>query len=268
MSGLQGIVHDLDEATYHAHHALSATGAKRLLDSPARFRWETDNRVNKRSFDVGHAVHAKVLGVGSPVIGLDFDSYRTKAAQEARDAAYAGGLVPMLVKDMEPINAAAESVLAHPTARQLFEQDGTPETSLFATVDGVECRARFDYFAPINVDLKTTSGRADVHGFAQSSFKFGYDVQQEFYGDVLEAVAGERRPFVFVMVEMDAPFLVGVHQLDRDAAGIGRGKARRARQVFAECTASGKWPGYPAEIQLVAPPMWAVYEAQDKGYDQ
>lgn len=262
---LTGIVHNLPDAEYFAHGSLSSTGARRLLDSPARYRWEQDHPLPPRtSFDEGHAVHTLVLGTGSDVVELDFDNYRTKAAQEERDAVYAAGGVPMLVKDMAPIRATAEAVLAHPTARRLFEQDGHPETSLFAEVDGVSCRARFDFYARIAVDLKTTAGRADKHGFAQSAAKYGYDAQQGWYQDVREAVTGERGEFVFVVVEKEAPYLVGVHQLDRDFVDLGRAKARRARQIYTECTTTNSWPGYPEPIQLVVPPVWAINDAIDK----
>ena len=58
----------MSEAEYHAHPAFSASKAKAILDSPARFKWEyiDGNREQKKAFDVGSAVHAKVLGTGYP----------------------------------------------------------------------------------------------------------------------------------------------------------------------------------------------------------
>ncbi|ANJ26788.1 PD-(D/E)XK nuclease-like domain-containing protein [Agromyces aureus] len=265
MSDLQGIVHDLPDEAYFAHDSLSSTGARRLLDSPARYRWEQEHpQPPRQAFDEGHAIHTLVLGTGSNIVELDFDNFRTKVAQEERDAVYAAGGVPMLVKDMAPIRATAEAVLAHPTARRLFEQDGHAETSLFATVDGVPCRARFDFYAPVGVDLKTTAGRADRHGFSQSAAKYGYDVQDAWYRDVREVVTGERGEFIFVVVEKDAPNLIGVHQLDRDFVDLGRAKARRARETFLRCTETNTWPGYPEPIQLVVPPVWLINDAIDK----
>jgi hypothetical protein len=56
---------------------------------------------------------------------------------------------------------------------------------------------------------------------------------------------------------------VGVHQLDREFAEIGRKKAAKARRVFAECTETGIWPGYPTEVQLLSPPLYHVYDFQE-----
>ena len=60
-----GIYADLDERTYHgdAHLAphlgrsLSATGAKTILDCPARYHWERSHPVHKDAFDVGTLAH-------------------------------------------------------------------------------------------------------------------------------------------------------------------------------------------------------------------
>ena len=63
------------EREYHADPAFSQSQAKVLLDSPAKYRWQRDNPPAPRDhFDFGHAVHAKVLG-----IGLDF--WRIDAAR-------------------------------------------------------------------------------------------------------------------------------------------------------------------------------------------
>jgi len=257
------IVHDMPDEVYHRRPELSSTGARLLLDSPAKFAYaQTHPQPHKQAFDVGHAVHARVLGVGSPVEVLDFDSYRTKAAQDARDAAYAAGLVPMLAKDMGPINGMSEAVLQHPTARVLFEQDGgTPEASLFATdpETGVEMRARFDYFARIGVDFKTTAKSASKESFEKTVANFGYDVQEAWYQIVRRIITGEDNPFVFVVIETEPPHLIGIHQLDVVFRGIGERRARKALETYAECVASGVWPGHPTDVQLITPPTYYLY---------
>lgn len=261
-----GIVLEMPETDYHAHPALSSTNARRILDSPARYQYGlTHPQEHKPAFDLGSAVHSKVLGTGYGIEVLDFDNYRTKVAQEARDTAYAAGLIPMLRSETTVIDDMAEAVLAHQIARALLEQKGDAEASVFAhdPETGVDLRCRFDYLAPITVDLKTSAKSASATSFAKTAAAFGYDVQEGHYGDTLHLATGERRQMVFVVVETEAPHLVAVHQLDRDFAEMGVKKARRAREVFAECTASGIWPGHPSEITLASPPMWAVYDFQD-----
>lgn len=273
MTKFEGIITDLDEATYHAYPALSSTGARLLLDSPARFNYrQTHPERARKEFDVGTAVHAKVLGVGAAIAIITDDllasngAASTKAAKEFIENARAEGLTPVKQDVADEIDAMSEAVLGHPTAKSLFEQDGQAEASLFATdpETGVEIRARFDFLAPICVDLKTTAGEASKKGFEKSAANYGYDVQQEHYEDTLLQVVGNRRPFLFVVVEKTAPYLVGVHQLDREFVEIGAKKAARARRIYAECMASGTWAGYPEEVQLVSPPLYHAFDFQER----
>ena len=62
------LIYDLPEADYHAHPALSSTGARRLLrpGCPALFDWERQHpRPATEAMKLGRAAHREVLGVGS-----------------------------------------------------------------------------------------------------------------------------------------------------------------------------------------------------------
>ena len=68
------------------------TGARALLKSPERFRWEREHPVIKDVFDVGTAAHLAILEreqIGARVQWLPYEDFRTKAAQQERDAARA-----------------------------------------------------------------------------------------------------------------------------------------------------------------------------------
>lgn len=265
----------MPEDEYHAHRALSSTGARLLLDSPARFRYaQSHPQAHKDSFDLGTAVHTKVLGIGHKVITYP-PEHLTPSGNPSTKAATvewaleqrANGLVVIGAAQAAQVDRMAEAILAHPTAKAVFEQDGKAEVSLFGTdpETGVECRARVDWRGPINADLKTTAKSASKAEFEKTVVNFGYETQEAHYGDAERFATGEdERPFVFVVVETAAPHLVAVHQLDVVFREMGKTKARRARELFAECTASGIWPGHPEEVQLISPPVWAVYQHEEK----
>ena len=266
-----GIVHGLDELVYHRLPGLASTGAKRLIQrSPAHFRWEQEHRTEKAAYDFGHVVHGLVLGTGLEVDVIDADSWRSKTAQEARRESYANNRVPMLAADYERAARAAVAVQSHATASPLFH-GGSAEVSLFWTDEdtGVECRGRLDYLRPDGiVDLKTTSD-ANPATFDRAVAKFGYDLQTAWYRGGYEVIAGERMRFVHVLVETEAPHAVSVVELDEEALHIGALKAARAREIYAECTRTGQWPGYdPTVIHPVGLPQWAIYEAEDDYDDQ
>lgn len=266
------VILDMPDHEYHALPELSSSGAKALLESPARFNyWRGKVRPPKDEYDLGHAVHAKVLGAGAQVLELPFDNYRTKAAQEARDDARSAGQVPMLSKEMRPINEMSEAVLRHPVASALFSQEGHSEVSVISTDPDTQVgvRARFDYLPhprsprAIAVDLKTARA-ASPEAFAKSVVEYGYDLQQEWYRDVYRLATGEEVEFVFVVVESTPPYLVATYQLPLLFVEMGARKVSAARALYAECSASGRWPGYSEEIQFIDPPVWAVFQHEEK----
>jgi len=265
-----GLVFGMPEAEYHRPtDELSSTGAKKILEAPARFKYEVleGNREAKDSFDLGSIVHAMVLGTGWGIQELDFENWRTKASQEAKSRAREAGLIPVLKHELVKPKAMAEAVLAHSTAGPFFEADGDSEVSAFATCPktGVRLRARADRLVdggPI-VDLKTTAGSAKPEEFARAVFNFGYDLQDAQYEEVFNLASGWDGEFKFVVVETRAPYLVNVVKLRPGYIEMGRDKALKARRIYAECMAAGVWPGYPAGEHLVEPPMIAVYDYQD-----
>ena len=278
-----GIILDMPEREYHARRELSSTQARRLLESPAKFKWEqTHPRAPKAAWDLGTAAHTKVLGVGARAIAYPPEhltpsgNVSTKAATvewaaEQRDA----GLTPITPEQMNGVDAMAEAILAKPKARALLEQPGHPEVSVFATDPdtGVDMRARFDYLSEETrtqrakaVDLKTADD-ASQSGFERSIAKWGYDVQDAHYLRTHKLATGIDLPFLFVVVEKEPPHLVAVHVLDDAWAEMGRVKAERARRIYQQCIESGEWPGHPDEILVQRPPTWLVAQFQE-GYDR
>ena len=271
------VVDGMSDEVYHARPELSSTGARRILDSPARFQWEQTHRVESVAFDVGHAVHARVLGAGPRVIEIP-DEHLTPSGNTSTKAVTvawlteqrAAGLVPIGPADAARIDAMVAAVLAHKGARRILEQpDGRPEASVFATdpETGVACRARFDLLATTAADVKTTAGSASTIGFGRDAAKHGYPIQEAHYLDVLEWATGERPPMVFVVVEKSAPHLVAVHQLDDVTRLVARELAAKARRIYAECLATNTWPGYSDDTLTPYIPAWWINQADDDQED-
>lgn len=272
MTGTEGlgVLDGLDEATYHRHPALSASGAKKLLppSCPALFRWQRDNPPEStKALDLGSAAHKLVLGVGAEIVAVDADDWRTKAAKDARDEAHAAGAIPLLREDVRVVEAMAAALREHPIASALFDPDrGKPEQSLFWTdpETGVPSRARLDWLPDagdgrlIVGDYKTTVS-AEPGAFAKSCASYGYAVQAAWY---LEGVAAlglaDHAAFVFVAQEKTPPYLVTVCQLDREALLLGERLAYKARTTFAHCTATDTWPAYVDDVAVISLPGWFV----------
>jgi len=264
-------VYDIPADLYHADPvpggSISSSGAKALLACPARYHYDrTHPRAPKREFDLGHAAHRRALGVGQDVVIVESDSWRTTAAQNARDDAYAAGKTPVLPADWDAVTAMHAALLAHDAAE--FFTGGVAEQALVWRDDavGVWFRAMLDYRrGPVIVDYKTTTS-ADPHDLAGAVARYGYDIQTWWYRDGVRAVGLADDPeFVFVAQEKEPPYLVTVFQLDADYLAIGEAKARRAREMFRDCTASRVWPSYPGTEAIVtlAPPRWVRHQYEE-----
>lgn len=272
-------VYDIDVDDYHMDPvpggSLSSSGARDLLppSCPAKFRHQRDNPgpTSKRHFDLGHAVHKLVLGAGAPLVVIEADSYRTKAAREQQEAAHLAGAVPLLEHEHDQVQAMAAAIREHPIAGPLFDiHHGTPEVSLFwrDAATGVMCRARLDWLAHqtegrrlIVPDLKT-SHTADLDGLTKAVQQHGYHQQSSWYLDGVRALGlgGEDAAFVFVCVEKEPPYLVSIVELDSEALRVGAIKNRRALQIYAHCSETGHWPAYHEGIALLSLPPWALRE--------
>ncbi len=263
-----GVYDQLPAEDYHADPALSASGMKTLLDPgcPALYRYERDNpQPPKAIFDFGHAAHRLVLGDGAKLRVLDYDDWKTKAAQQAKKEAREEGAVPMLPHEMDKARAMAAAVRAHPLAGALF-RGGRPEVSLFFkdAATGVDLRARLDWLdtdrpgRAIMTDYKTIGTGVDLDHIERAIYDYGYQVSGVQYAAAAQAlgVAGEDAVTTLVFQSKDPPFLVRVVQLPFDAIKVGRAKRRAAIELFKQCTDSGRWPGYD-EVAYAGLPPWA-----------
>lgn len=125
---------------------------------------------------------------------------------------------------------------------------------------GVACKALLDSVIPglCICDLKTTSHGAGWREFQRTVANFQYHMQAAFYVDGWQACAGEQLPYTFIVAEAAAPYAVAVYRLDDQAIECGRRLYQHCLQLWAECQASGKWPGYPDELATLELPKWAL----------
>jgi hypothetical protein len=271
-----GLYDDMAEATYHGDKgSLSVSGAKKLLppSCPAIFKYERDNGQPQRDvFDYGKAAHKEALGVGPEIVVVDADNWMTKAAKEAKAAAYADGKVPLLAKDVAAIDQMGTALRAHPIASALLDPDhGRPEVSGFWRDPGHDVLRRFrldwlpetDGGRLIVPDYKSTAC-AEPGAIRKAVANFGYHQQHAWYVDGIAALElAEDIAFVFIFQEKTAPYLVTVVELDTEAVLLGRKRNDQALQVFAECTAIDVWPSYTSEVELISLPSWATYTLEN-----
>lgn len=274
-------VYDLTAEAYHADPvpggSLSSSGARMLLapSCPALYRHRMDaGQGHRQVFDIGHAAHAEVLGIGAELAVIDADSYRTNAARAERDAAYAAGKTPLLVAEHEQVLGMATALREHPVASELFRPGhGEAEQALFWFDEefGVWRRAMLDwsFYSPVTgqfiaADYKTTKS-AEPDAISRAMSTYGYVQQDPYYldGAIALGLAGDLPPaFIFVFQEKEPPYLVTICQLNPESREWGQVLNRKALDVYRTCRETGHWPGYSDGVISVGIPGWADRQHQ------
>lgn len=263
----------MPEDEYHAHPALSASGMKVLLRSPKHFRFaRTANQKPKTEFDVGHAVHARTLGVGMPIVEIPSRllsganmAIQSAAAKDWVEKARVDGQVPLKPRDYLAVTKASDAVLTNEKARRVFEVAPHREVSLFAEDEttGVQLRGRIDLLGSVLADLKTAAD-ISTRKITTAVVDLGYDVSAAVYRELVRRVLGyDPGPMHLVFVEKEPPYDVRVVRLAGGWEVTGESKMRGAIDLFSWCTEQGVWPGDDedgGEIRDLPVPVW--YERQ------
>lgn len=267
-------VYDLPHEVYHADPvpggSLSASGARRLLRCPARFRHDTDHPGEDRETPeliFGRAYHRALLGAGPDIDVVDAADWRTKQAREARAESLAAGRIPLLAAEAQRVEQMQAVLRVHPTAGRLFlPGSGTPEQSLFwpDQGSGVWRRARLDWLPNrgpgpgrmLIPDLKTCRSAAPAD-LPRAVHEYGYHQQADWYLSGVRALhLAEDAVFLLVFQEREPPYLVTVAQLDPVALRIGAELNNQALYTYAQCQLTGVWPGYTEQVEVVPLPGW------------
>lgn len=228
-------------------------------DSPAHY-WVTapDNpnrlpRKEREAFNFGQACHHLTL-VGRKKFEETFSvrpekwsDWRTKDSNKWRDEERAAGKVVITLDDLEQIVGIAKSLGAHPMIRAGI-LDGLVERSLIWKDPETGCwlKSRPDAI-PTDTgdfsDLKTAASVDDT-SIQRAITNFNYHAQGALVGAASRAVLGvEMQSFSLVFVEKTPPWCVRVITLRDEDLQRGAGQNRVMLHKFAECHATGIWPG-------------------------
>ena len=279
--GLETGLYDLPEEDYHADPCVQPSASrsfiKTLLNQSPRHAWQTHPRLNpavieehKRAYDLGSAMHKLVLGSDAELAIIDAKDFRTKAAREAKEAAYAEGKIPVLVHESIEREAMKNACFAqlrnHPDAKEAFTL-GKPEQTIIWQHGEIYCRAMIDYLPDggnVVYDYKTTGQSAHADEFIKSIYNMGYDLQAAFYSMGLREVCGmENVHFRFIVQETKPPYALNVIELAPAALELATARVKHGLDQFEWCMAKNCWPGYPGEVSYVDAPIWYERRFED-----
>jgi len=264
---------EMDINDYHNDPAppgeasLNASLVPWLLQCPAKARVRHPKlnpgyqALATRKMDQGTIDHLVMLGKGRNLKIIEADNYRTKAAQEARDAARAAGLIPCLPSDLalaEAMHTAAMKQLEDFGVDNSFEGGLTEIAMLWK--DDAGCwgrslidRLRNDLPTWEVWDYKTTERcvRPEDAGLGAHIVDMGYDtqiaVQERGLLTLFPTLAGRLR-FRLLFQETEEPYLISVVEPDAATMAIARRKVDYAFKLWAECLRTETFPGYTPRV--------------------
>lgn len=133
------------------------------------------------------------------------------------------------------------------------------EASMFWLDNTIKCKGRIDAYSPslgTIFDVKTTK---DAKNFGKSIIDYGYHRQAAYYLDGLAACTGEVfESFVWIVIEMEAPFLCAVYKADKNMIEIGRSEYKADLLQFNESQVKNEWVGLSPLVQTISLPSWYV----------
>jgi hypothetical protein len=256
---------------YIAIDAVNNSTLKNMAESPLHC-FDAMKRARKATGaqDIGTAEHCMVLEpdqfppryvvwTGGRRAGKEWDNFE------------AANLDKTIIKQEEYEHCVAmrNAVMAHPAAGPIFSSGGEAEKVILwkDPETGLDCKARIDWLCGSIVDLKTTKS-ANPRVFAASAARYRYHTQLAWYRWGVECATGLADwPCQIVAVESSPPHDVVVYTIDELTLAAGLEGCQGWLRRFAECKASGKWPGrFEGETTLNLP-NWA-FESDDESADE
>lgn len=258
------LIENMPFEDYLAHPALSASGMKRLLDSPARFQWEREHPTETPTILMGRLIHALAFDQPHNYIIKDWDG-RTTAGKARAAQVREQGLDVVSDDDWAVATGIASALHRNPLASHVLFGDGVKhEVSAFWTDEetGVELKCRFDALGRVIGDLKsTTYARPDA--MAKSSATYGYYLSAAQY--VAGAIATDQGLLEFILVnaEKARPHFLSVTGVSDYDMQLAEHLRRKAIRLYAECVESDRWPDYTEQIEYPDAPGWWRWQVEE-----
>lgn len=241
--------------------SLTQSAVKTLIDRSPLHAWTENKRLNPHfepnddtKFDLGNVAHLLLLGRGKEIEVIQFDDWRKKAAQDAREEAAAVGKIAVLEHQFTQASDMASA--AWMQIRKHEDKDafanGAAEVMIAWEEDGIWFRSLVDWLHNdlLTVDdFKSTGMSVAPHLLGMRAQAAGWEIQAAFIErglNILDPERAGRRRFRFIAQETSKPHALSVMHMDEYWLTMGRKKVEAGAQIWRNAIKAGKWSGYPA----------------------
>ena len=251
---------------YHAapqYDAVSSGHFKHMEKSMQHYIYYRQNPPQKDIFDFGRLFHYATLEPHKfeNKVAVYRDGIRRGKAWDAFQESNKDKII-IKPPEYDQIRVMAAAAHNHPLASAIIRhKQAVIEESLFwyDQATGEKCKCRPDIRIQsegVIADLKGVES-ADKASFAAACGRY-YQYQPPFYLDGATAAVSPHDTFIFICVEKEPPHAVAIYQADYEFIEVGRVKYQELLLRYSQCKIENKWPGYPADIQPISLPRWAM----------
>ena len=253
---------------YHRRKEISSTNIRDALKSGMTFVDGINGppRPTTPGMDTGSAVHACL---GEPDVFVEEFVFRpkglnlsTKDGRAFKKENEGKTLLPYdFADDLEKI----QNNLRRSPAADFYNVSGKAnadiEKSFFWEIAGSNRggKCRPDWISKDRktiVDLKTTQS-ADKSSFQRSVITYGYHIQAAWYMWGIEQATGIKpEEFIFVVIEKNRPFGIGVYRADHEMLGLGSAECMKAIELINRWEREDSFPDYCDQIETITLPPW------------
>lgn len=252
MSIEPGVYLNLAPEVYHADTAVSASGIKKLLQSPFKYWWGSG--LNPKRPAEEHTT-AKTLGSAYHALILEPEEFAKRFT--VKPGVKSSGVRDTIGQgDFEMIQAMSDVVYQSEKRAELLS-GGFAEVSVFwrDPATGVMCKVRYDWLAPLwSVDLKSladNSTRALRYEIPRMGFDItaalysegamqmkamveaGYELPEPMQGPWRERfLAMESHIFIFMIQEKEEPYIVRTMSATQPIIDVGMDKVRAGLTIY------------------------------------
>lgn len=263
---------ELPQADYLALPAVSASMLKHLRKSPAHAKaWLAETKEPTDAQRFGTAFHMMMLEPErySSVYRMFDGDRRTKVGKATWEDLHALGYLPLKPDEERALHGMRNTLRMHLEWRFITGQDingfSVTDTVMEHSVlwtdpaTSLPCKARPDVWRPTAdyvADLKTVDD-ASPDAFATLVARNGWHYQACWY---MRATGAER--FVFLAVEVSAPYGVAAYEIGRDELSAIDWHIDHLLGEWAEAQTTETFTAYPDEVQPLRLPPWAFRETE------
>ena len=239
---------------YEAIEALSFTGLKELLKSPAHYQqWKATPSEETKALIIGKAVHLAVLKNADFLTTYamapecDRRTKEGKAIWQSSMDSLKPGQVQLNFDDYNLVLSIADGAMkiCEDAGIECLKQDGWRECALTAKSKETPLKGIPDLISDDDgyiYDLKTTSDSAGERSALSTILSFKYHLQAAHYINLAHAHRSDVRGFRVILVEKDAGHQGAVYEIAGDLLAKGRSEIERAYSIYDQCIQSGQWP--------------------------